>query len=105
MNKIFTCILISSIFTFGSYGYNGSTTSAVTIVGGIIKAQNIEVTKKYKRKDCPVCEGKGWYMSGDKIKKVDCGYCEPEKTSPPKLGVNSQNANCIDCIKPKVMIK
>jgi hypothetical protein len=23
-----------------------------------------------------VCKGKGWYISGDGIKKVDCGYCE-----------------------------
>ena len=34
--------------------------------------------EKYKRKDCPVCKGKGWYISGDGIAKVDCGYCEEE---------------------------
>ena len=77
MNKFVFLCLLSYTIVFGTYGYNGSTTSAVTLVGGVIKAQHIEVTKKYKRKDCPVCKGKGWYMSGDNIKKVDCGYCEP----------------------------
>ena len=62
------------------YGYNGSTTSAVTLVGGIIKSTHIEPSnKKYKRKDCPVCKGTGRYLSGDGIKMVDCGYCEVEK--------------------------
>lgn len=79
MNKFVFLCLLSSTIVFGTYGYNGSTTSAVTLVGGVIKAQHIEVTNKYKRKDCPVCKGKGWYMSGDNIKKVDCGYCEPPK--------------------------
>ena len=70
---------------FGSYGYDGSTTSVVTMAGGIIKAQNVEVVKKYKRKDCPVCKGTGYYISGDGIKKVDCGYCTPDKTEYPKV--------------------
>jgi hypothetical protein len=54
-------------------------TAAVILAGGILdKRENIE--KKYPRKDCPVCKGKGWYISGDGIAKVDCGYCEePEK--------------------------
>lgn len=55
---------------------NYSTTSVVTIVGGTILAQHTETVEKYKRKDCPVCEGKGWYMSGDGIKKIECQYCE-----------------------------
>lgn len=79
MNKVISLCLLSSIFLFGTYGYNGSTTAAVTLVGSIIKAQHIEITKKYNRKDCPVCKGKGWYMSGDGIEKVECGYCEPPK--------------------------
>jgi hypothetical protein len=79
MNKFVCLCLLSSTIAFGAYGYNGSTTSAVTLVGGIIKAQHMEVTKKYNRKDCPVCKGKGWYISGDGIQKVDCGYCEPTK--------------------------
>lgn len=62
--------------------YYGSTTAPVVIAGGVIKAQNSnDVVTKYKRKDCPVCKGKGWYMSGDNIKKIDCTYCEPDKGS------------------------
>lgn len=85
MNKGIVSLLIGSSLLFGSYGYNGSTTAAITAIGGIIKAQHINIEKKYKRKDCPVCKGKGFYISGDGISKVDCGYCEAEKTSVPKL--------------------
>ena len=80
MNKLFACLLICMV-SFGDYGYKGSTTSVVTLVGGIIKAQNVVVDHKYKRKDCPICLGKGYYISGDKITKVECGYCEPEKNT------------------------
>lgn len=68
-----------------SYSYNGSTTAAVTLVGGVISAKHQIDNKKYKRKDCPVCKGKGWYISGDDIQKVPCGYCEPENvpSAPP----------------------
>lgn len=62
-----------------------STTSVVTVVGSVIASKSEDnIEKKYKRKDCPVCKGKGWYMSGDGIKKIDCQYCEPEqaKTKP-----------------------
>lgn len=53
--------------------------AAVILAGGIIdKRDNID--KKYPRKDCPVCKGKGWYISGDGIAKVDCGYCEETRT-------------------------
>ena len=79
MNKILGLMLIASLVTAGAYKYNGSTVSAVVLSGGIIKAQHTEVEKKYKRKDCPICKGKGFYISGDGIKKVDCGYCEPDK--------------------------
>lgn len=79
--------LIAGIVLFGSYGYEGSTTAVVTLVGAHIKAVDNPLNVKYPRKDCPVCEGKGWYLSGDGIKKVDCGYCEPEKekTEEPEL--------------------
>ncbi len=83
MNKILVPILAAAML-FGSYGYNGSTTSAVTLVGGIVKAQHTESVKKYKRKDCPVCKGTGYYISGDKITKVNCGYCIPDKAEVPK---------------------
>ena len=51
--------------------------AAVILAGGIIDKKEI-IDKKYPRKDCPVCKGKGWYISGDGIAKVDCGYCEEE---------------------------
>jgi hypothetical protein len=85
MNKILGLVLIGSIITAGAYKYNGSTTAGITAIGGIIRAQHVNVEKKYKRKDCPVCKGKGFYISGDGISKVNCGYCEAEKTSIPKL--------------------
>lgn len=84
MNKLLCGMLLFGVL-FGSYGYNGSTVSAVTLVGGIIKAQNIEISQKYKRKNCPICLGKGYYLSGDKITEVPCGYCEPDKTSAPAM--------------------
>lgn len=102
MNKYIVSILIGSVL-FGSYGYDGSTTAVVTIVGGIIKAQSISIEKKYKRQDCPICKGKGYYISGDGISKVDCGYCEPEKKQinekiikhpPVILPQNCPNGNC-----------
>ena len=78
MNKILTILLLGSIVA-GAIKYNGSTTASVVLAGGIIKAQTVHVDKKYKRKDCPVCHGTGWYISGDKISKVECGYCETDK--------------------------
>lgn len=84
MNKILCCILLASLSIYTTYDYNGSSTAAVTLAGGIIKAKQIDTSnKKYKRKDCPVCKGKGWYISGDKITKVECGYCEPETKDSP----------------------
>lgn len=77
MNKLISGLVIYTML-FGT-SYYGSTTAVVTLSGAIIKAKDVEHTKKYKRKDCPVCKGKGWYLSGDKIKKVDCGYCEPDE--------------------------
>lgn len=82
MKSILSLILISSIGIFGSSSYYGSTTAAVVLAGGIIKAKHGDsVSKKYKRQNCPVCKGKGWYISGDKIQKVECGYCEPDSLS------------------------
>lgn len=77
MIKSLSLILIASTLVASSQ-YTGSTTAAVVLAGGIIKSTTIENTKKYKRKDCPVCKGQGWYISGDKIKRVECGYCEPD---------------------------
>lgn len=75
MNKIFLGILCASIL-FSQSKYYGSSTAAVVLAGAVVKAKHDEGNKKYKRKDCPVCKGKGWYMSGDNIKKIDCQYCE-----------------------------
>ncbi|NBU33463.1 hypothetical protein EBZ38_13785 [bacterium] len=80
MNKFLTILVASSIL-FGSSDYNGSTTAPVVLAGGIIKAKGVEIVHKYRRKDCPVCKGQGWYLSGDKIKKIECKYCEPDKGS------------------------
>lgn len=85
INKLLATVLIAGLFgTIVSNKYYGSPTAAVTIAGAIIKAKHTdETTKKYKRKDCPVCKGKGWYMSGDGIKKIDCNYCEPDSQEQP----------------------
>lgn len=80
--KYLSIILATSLLFYGS-NYTGSTTAVVCLVGGMIKAKNVDndnVNKKYKRKDCPVCKGQGWYWSGDKIKKIECQYCEPESS-------------------------
>ena len=81
MNKFLAFSLICSIGLFSTNSYYGSTLAPVVIAGAIIKTSHIETMKKYPRKNCPVCKGKGWYISGDSIKKVDCGYCEVESTS------------------------
>lgn len=77
MNKIVALILMTMVFT--SSDYSGSTLAPVTLAGAVIKSKHVDHnTKKYKRKDCPVCKGKGWYISGDGIQKVECGYCESD---------------------------
>jgi hypothetical protein len=78
MSKLILPLLLTSVLLFGDNTYTGSTLAPVNIAGGIIKAKHTDSVKKYKRKDCPVCKGKGWYISGDGIKKVDCGYCETD---------------------------
>ena len=87
MNKLFFVLFCTAALVASENNYYGSMTAPVTIAGAIIKAKHMaDVTPKYKRKDCPVCKGEGWYISGDDITKVDCGYCEPDKTSPVKSG-------------------
>lgn len=98
MNKLICSVLLAGIF-FSSTSYYGSTTAPVVLAGGVIKSKHVdESQKKYKRKDCPVCKGKGWYMSGDGIKRVDCGYCEPEKgqvsQNPVSATTNCPNGVC-----------
>lgn len=75
MNKILLIGTLATSLLFG-FGTRVSSTSVVTLVGAHIKAKDVPIVSKYKRADCPVCKGKGWYISGDGIEKVDCGYCE-----------------------------
>jgi hypothetical protein len=97
MNKVFGLLLIATII-FGSSPYKGSTTAAVVLSGGIIKSTHIEMPdKKYERKNCPVCKGTGKYLSGDGIKMVDCGYCEPEQGKPSSVGVIKSGPTSIMC--------
>lgn len=92
--------LLAISLLFGSSKYDGSTKASVVLAGGILKSRHVVDVKKYKRKDCPVCKGKGWYISGDGIKKVDCGYCEPENElfipMPPTIlkQPNCTNSSC-----------
>ena len=100
MNKGLCLLLMGSFLIASDYGYNGSTTAAVTMVGGIIKAKHIDKEKKYPRKNCPVCKGTGKYLSGDGIKMVDCGYCEPDKSeeaSSSNVTCNNPNCKCKNC--------
>ena len=83
MSKILFCTVISFPLLFGHYATKNdtktsqySTTAVVTLVGAKILAKDSGVVEKYKRKDCPVCKGKGWYISGDGIAKINCQYCE-----------------------------
>lgn len=85
MIKLIISTLLISTLVFASSKYDGSTTAGIVLAGGIIKAKHIDNVKKYKRKDCPVCKGKGWYISGDDIKKVECGYCEPTSSENPTM--------------------
>lgn len=77
MNKLILICAVSLPLFVGLSTKPYSTTSVVTIVGAKIAAQNSKTVKKYKREDCPVCKGKGWYISGDGIAKINCQYCEP----------------------------
>jgi hypothetical protein len=100
MNKVLCGLLGVSLLWFGG-SYYGSTTAPVTLAGAIIKSKHSDdTTTKYKRKDCPVCKGKGWYMSGDGIKKIECNYCEPEKGSSIQAPPAPSKQNCPDGVCP-----
>ena len=75
MNKICLATLMA-VSVFAGSQITKPTKAIVTVSAAAIKANRVAVVEKYPRKDCPVCKGKGWYISGDGIKKVDCGYCE-----------------------------
>jgi hypothetical protein len=76
MNKLIIATIIMAFLPTFFSSPKVSSLAVVTLVGAHIKCKDTPVNIKYNRKDCPVCEGKGWYISGDGIKKVDCGYCE-----------------------------
>ena len=78
MKTVVTTLIFLTVMANIDYN-NISTTAGVCLVGGVMISDNDVIIDKYKRKDCPVCKGKGWYISGDGIAKVECGYCEPEK--------------------------
>lgn len=78
MNKLILPLLFVSLL-FGANKYDGGSLATVVISGAVIKNIGNEPSKKYKRKECPICKGTGQYLSGDGIKMVDCGYCIPEK--------------------------
>lgn len=86
MKSLNSFIVLAAIGgVFGST-FQPSSTATVSFIGGVIKARHqVSEDAKYPRDECPVCEGKGWYISGDKIEKVDCGYCEPVKKEEPTL--------------------
>jgi len=83
MKKIALLILVVTSTATTLNISNISPTAGVCLSGAIISSEKDSPVAKYKRKDCPVCKGKGWYISGDGIAKVDCGYCEPEVEEAP----------------------
>lgn len=114
MKNIITILLMFVLTIVGSstQAYDGSTKGPVTLAGGIIKAQHTENNTKYKRKNCPVCKGKGYYISGDKITKVECGYCEPDNgisqvEHPPIIikGPDAPTCNGPQCNRPLSILK
>lgn len=76
MNKLILPLLFVSLL-FTTNKYDGGSLAPVVISASVVKNIGNEPNKKYKRKECPVCKGTGQYLSGDGIKKVDCGYCIP----------------------------
>lgn len=77
---LLTTIIVTALAA-NTQAYYVPTKASVVLAGSIVSSQNDTDTKKYKRKDCPVCKGKGWYISGDGIKRVNCGYCYDETKS------------------------
>jgi DnaJ-class molecular chaperone len=93
-------ILALVVMFVGTYAYEGSTTAPVAAAGGVVAAKRSDTPQvKYKRKDCPVCKGKGYYISGDGIKKIECPYCEPEKGEEPQPTPKSAHPDpsCKNC--------
>jgi hypothetical protein len=58
-NKILLIFFIITSINNLSLAYDGATLAPTIIAGSIIKNHGIEISKKYPRKDCPVCKGLG----------------------------------------------
>lgn len=104
MNKLILPLLFIGLF-FGSNAYQGGSTAPVILAGSIVKNIGNEPTKKYPRKNCPVCKGTGKYLSGDGIKMVDCGYCIPDNKSDVNINKSPhckcENCDCNPCLCTK----
>ena len=74
--KSILCLSLISLPLLFGLNKQPNTTAVVTLVGAHIKCRHILTDKKTKRADCKICLGQGWYWSGDKIKKIECQYCE-----------------------------
>jgi len=88
INKtLLVAILGFSTLIVSSKANVAPTKGAVVLAGSVVASQQDTDTKKHKRKDCPVCKGKGWYISGDGIERVNCGYCYPEDAKVEKTDI------------------
>jgi hypothetical protein len=103
MKNILIPILCGFIL-YGASAYQGGTTAAVLLAGGVIKAQGSTIVKKYNRRDCPVCKGKGYYISGDGIAKIECNYCEAPRQEASTTVEKQPNCNGVIC-KPQQVIR
>lgn len=101
MSKLLAIMLGLTVIYTPDSNYSGGTLAPVILAGSVIKHSGTEIINKYPRKDCPVCKGKGWYLSGDGIEKVPCGYCIPDK-SEVKDSIKCANPDCTctncDCV-------
>ena len=104
--------IVSSLFVLAVMGgivlgeFQPSSISTVSLIGGVIKARHdVSEDTKYPRNECSVCKGKGWYISGDGIEKVECGYCEPAKENPLEKvsGKDKQEPAATEIDEPKLV--
>jgi hypothetical protein len=111
--KTIRLLMVSSLFLLNTANdtvpfSRTRSTAAVTLAASVIKVKNSDSSKKYPRKECPVCKGQGWYISGDGIKKVDCGYCIPDKKSDGAQSTSNNKTlnNCVDgSCEPKSILR
>ena len=69
-------LMAVTLFSFSRPIKHETIVAATAISGAVIKHPQLNEVEKHKRKECPVCKGKGWYLSGDGLAKIDCQYCE-----------------------------